>query len=217
MWLLALEGDWLMIRPIICAGVSLFAALLTFAASPAKASLIGATVSIGGYCCSTPTAPDLFTNIITGTVAVSFPVGSLHTVTGLQVIPASFSVTADQISETSAIAARAAPGGFNGVVYDLSSLMSPITNVTVDPLSTLLPFSVTFTGDSVAVDVAGESIANGAKYILDVTTGGTVAAVPEPSTIALVCLSLLGLGVVRHRRRPRPPCCCARAIASKAR
>src|SRR5271156_5881979 len=150
----------------------LAAAILICEASPAKADLMGATVSIGGYCCTSPTAPDLFTNVITGTVPVSFPVGSLHSVTTLQVIAASFDITADQIVETSAVAAFASPGSFNGPVYDFSGLSSPITNVTVDPLSTVIPVSVTFTGNSVAVNVAGESIPDGGKYILDVTTGG---------------------------------------------
>jgi hypothetical protein len=179
----------------------LAAAILTCEASPAKADLMGATVSIGGYCCTSPSAPDLFTNVITGIVPVSFPVGSLKSATTLQVIPASFDITANQIVETSAVAAFASPGSFNGPVYDFSGLSSPITNVTVDSLSTVIPVSVTFTGDSVAVNVAGESIPSGGKYILDVTTGGVIAT-PEPSAIALVGVGLAGLAILRRRQRP---------------
>jgi len=69
--------------------VALAAAALISEASPAKADLMGATVSIGGYCCNSPTAPDLFTNVVTGTVPVSFPVGSLVSVTTLEAIAAS--------------------------------------------------------------------------------------------------------------------------------
>jgi hypothetical protein len=184
-------------------GVALLAAtVLTFETSPAKADLTGAMVSIGGYCCTSPTAPDLFTNILTGTAPVSFPVGSLKSVTSLEVIPASFDITADQISETSSVAALAASGSFNGPVYDFSGLSSPITNVTVDPLSSLTPISVTFTGDSIAVNVAGESIAAGGKYILDVTTGGVVST-PEPSTIALIGVGLMGIVLLQRRRMVR--------------
>jgi PEP-CTERM motif-containing protein len=178
---------------------SLAAAMLICEASPAKADLMGATVSLGGYCCTSPTAPDLFTNVLTGTVPVSFPVGTLHSVTTLAVIPASFDITADQITETSAVAARASSGSFNGVVYDFSGLSSPITNVTVDPLSTIIPVSVAFTDHSVDVNVAGLSVAAGGKYILDVTTGGVVAT-PEPSSIALVSVGLAGLATIRRRR-----------------
>ena len=138
----------------------------------AKADLSGSTVTIGGYCCTSPTAPDLFTNVLTGTVPVSFPVGSLHSVTTLAIIPSSFDITANQITQTSSVAARAASGSFNGVVYDFSGLSSPITNVTLDALSTSTPVSVTFTGTSVAVNGAGLSISAGSKYILDVSTDG---------------------------------------------
>ncbi len=202
-----LKGDQLMMllnhHPIrfarpMCGAVALAAAMLICEVSPAKADLMGATVSIGGYCCTSPTAPDLFTNVITGTVPVSFPVGSLKSVTTLEVIPASFDITADQIVETSAVAALATSGSFNGPVYDFSGLSSPITKVTVDPLSTIIPVSVTFTGDSVAVNVAGKSIPAGGKYILDVTTGRVTT--PEPSAIALFGVSLAGLAIVRRRR-----------------
>jgi hypothetical protein len=178
----------------------LAAAMLLCVASPAKADLMGATVSFGGYCCASSTAPDLFTNVLTGTVPVSFPVGSLVSVTTLAIIDASFDITADQIIETSGVTALAASGGFNGVVYDFSDLSSPITDVTVDPLSTLMPVSVTFTSDSVAVNVAGESISDGSQYILDVTTGGGAVIIPEPSAISLVGLGLTGLAVISRRR-----------------
>jgi PEP-CTERM motif len=186
-------------RAGVAAPLSLAAAMLICAAPPAKADLIGATVSIGGYCCTSPTAPDLFTNVLTGTVPVSFPVGSLVSVTSLEVIPASFDITADQITETAAVAATASPGSFNGPVYDFSGLSSPITDVTVDPLSTGIPVSVIFTGDSVAVNAAGGSTPAGGKYILDVETGGVVAT-PEPSTLALLAGGLASLVVFRRRR-----------------
>src|ERR1700737_3634469 len=150
------------------ASIALAAAML-YGGHTAKADLIGAQVTIGGYCCTSPTAPDLFTNVLTGTVPVSFPVGSLHSVTTLAIIPASFDITADQITETSAVAARATSGSFNGVVYDFSGLSSPNPDVPGDPLSTIIPVGVTFTGDSVDVNVAGLSIPAGGKYILDVT------------------------------------------------
>jgi hypothetical protein len=72
---------------LVRGAVSLAAAVLICETSPANANLMGATVSIGGYCCTSPTAPDLFTNVVTGTVPVSFPVGSLLSVTTLAIIP----------------------------------------------------------------------------------------------------------------------------------
>jgi hypothetical protein len=187
---------------LVRGAVALTAAMLICKASPANANLLGATVSFGGYCCTSPTAPDLFTNVPTGTVPASFPVGSLFSVTTFGIISSSFDITANQIIQTSAISATAATGSFNGVVYDFSGLSSPITDVTVDLMSTVIPVSVTFTGDSVDVNAAGLSIPAGGTYILDVTTGGVVAT-PEPSAIALVGVSLAGLAALRRRRNRR--------------
>ena len=118
--------------------------------------------------------------------------------TTLAIINSSFDITADQVIQTSAVSARAASGSFNGVVYNFSGLSSPITAVTVDPASTVIPVDVTFTGDSIDVNAAGLSIPAGGKYILDVATGGMVTT-PEPSTIALLGIGLAGLATIRRR------------------
>jgi hypothetical protein len=97
--------------------VALAAAALICEESPAKADLVGANVTFAGYCCTAPIPADLFTNTLTGTVPVTFPVGSLVTITSLAVVPSSFDVTADQIIQTIATSERDAGGSFNGVLY----------------------------------------------------------------------------------------------------
>jgi hypothetical protein len=177
------------------------AAAMFLCAPAAQADLVGATVTIAGYCCTAPVPADLFTNTPTGTVPVSFPVGSFVSVTSLAIIPSSFDVTADQVIQTSAASLRAAGGSFNGVVYTFSGAPD-ITDVTVDPLTTpsVAPTSLSFTRDSIFVNDAGLVTTVGARQILDITTGSVPVSTPEPSALALLGAGLAGLGVFRRRR-----------------
>jgi hypothetical protein len=116
-------------RAGVAARVSLAVAALICAAPPAKADLMGATVSIGGYCCTAPVAADLFTNVLSGTVPVTFPLGSFVSVTTLEVLQSSFDVTANQAIQTIYENALNETGSFNGTVYTFSGAPD-ITDVT---------------------------------------------------------------------------------------
>jgi hypothetical protein len=166
----------------------------------ANADLAGARRLRWAYCCDSPTPPDLISNVLTGTAPVNFPVGSLTSAgPPFTVIEASVDVTADQIIETAAESFRNNTGSFNGAFYTFSGAPA-ITDVTVDPMSTYVPVSVSFTSNSIVVNDAGLTVAAGAMQVLDITTASGPVPTSEPSTLALLGVGLAGL--VALQRRP---------------
>ena len=143
-------------------------------AEPAKTSLEGAAVTIAVYCCTAPPGPaEQISNTVSGTVPASFPQGSLKGSKGDQdTIPVSVGVMAGQVTLTSGFSGPASGGSFNGYVYTFSGAPA-ITNVTVDPLTSagFAPTGISFTSNSINVNVSGLNYPSGGKQILDITTG----------------------------------------------
>ena len=135
---------------------------------PPPASLNGSTVSLSA---NYPTADEVFTNTITGTVPVSWPKGTLYSTRNKLVqVNASVDVTGTQVTETFLMSARLGTGTFNGPVYKFTGAPA-ITKVTADPQGdpAVAPTGIAFTADSISVNDSGLTVTNGAKQILDVT------------------------------------------------
>jgi len=193
-------------------GITVTLAFTAFAPTIARADLLGSQVTgvllfpnETTFCntpgiCSGPIGPLLVT------AGVEFPAGTLA-------FDGSLDVSGSQIIWTATVGVTyASPGGagaFNG--FNLQFTGAPtITNVTLDPASTIppVPFvgppvssasGISFNGQNVLFNLAGDSVVAGQKLILNVTT--SPSAVPEPASGVLVGAALLLLGGVASLRR----------------
>jgi hypothetical protein len=87
---------------------------------------------------------------------------------------------------------------FNGFEF-LFSGAPTITGVTNDALSTFNPVGASFTSNAVFLDYAGLSPNPAVTSIVNVA-----AAVPEPSTWAMMILGFAGVGFMAYRRKDKP-------------
>ncbi len=160
--------------------------------------LEGSTVTVGVY----TTFPGTLTLVSSTPMATVGPsveigVGDLVATASHNVIPLSIDFSAAMIDLHYPNGANATPTSFNGYHFDFSGLGADITDVSVDPLSTLNPVGLSSTANSIFVNVQGLGIPAGADIILDVST----AAVPEPDTYELLAGGFGVIGVIAHQRR----------------
>lgn len=170
----------------------------SFVSSPAGAviSLTGSTVSAQGF------YPDLGTSFSPPTAPVV--VGAGIEIPGGAITPGrgfGFDVFSSQIeyfAGENVVYGDGGLGAFNGFVLTFAGAPT-ITNVTLNPATTLTPVAFSWTGNTVTLNYNGLLVSTSSITLLDVSDGGTT--VPEPASIAVLGMGLLGMAGLRRRKR----------------
>jgi hypothetical protein len=176
--------------------LSIVAAMGAMLPLAARAGLAGQTV-FGTYY-----YPDL------GTAYINKSPGNPATISPASSFNFKTSATLETIvtaADTTITVSFDGPGVLSGSLFNgpvLAFGLSDIADVTLDGSTNLAGFlssDYSFTGDSVAINLAGQSVLANSQIVLDVTTGA-VTNVPEPLTLSLLGAGLAGAALLRRRK-----------------
>ncbi len=180
------------------------AVVTTLPSAAYAVDLLGTRVSAASYCCTAPVEADRVSNISTATVGdgVEFPLRSIvSTSSFFRIVDATIDVGASSIDFRYLESTPFASGPFAGAVF--SFVGGPkITGISVDPLSTFSPINLSFTDDTVRVNIAGLSVNPSSRLLLNLalTPSQTPISVPEHNGSLLPVFGLLALGVMTTQR-----------------
>lgn len=129
--------------------------------SAAGHTLIGATVTATLY------NPDLATILggpVTATVGAATPTFPNGTILGNSQFE--INIVSDQITYDPLQNVTYGAGTFNGFVFQFTNAPT-ILGVTLDPASTFTPTNISFTGDSVSLNLSGDTATQTSAAVLD--------------------------------------------------
>ncbi len=86
------------------------------------------------------------------------------------------------------------PGTFNGFIFTFTGAPT-ITGVTADPLSALMPTSLSYNSDTIFVNIASTPYSPGTAFILNVA----MDPVPLPASAVLFISGIIVLAGLQHR------------------
>ena len=95
-----------------------------------------------------------------------------------------------------------ANGTFNGFVFDFSNAPT-ILGVTLDSASTFVPAAITFTADSVSLNLSGNTVNTNSTAILDVQLQPKATPEPATGTLMILTMALVGFAFTCRRTRSR--------------
>ena len=114
-------------------------------------------------------------------------------------------ISANQIVVEFSHGSRFGAAPFSGwVLSDVFGTIDSFSSVTLDASTTLAGMNAErlgFTADSISVNWGGLSFEEGDRLVLNVLTrSGSGISVPEPGTLSLMAVALLGIAAVRRQR-----------------